>query len=105
MKFHSVHCILKNCAKRRCKENLKVYNIPPSTIRELKHMNLCTFFGVAVHDSRVLLVSQYVGRGSLYDVLLAKNSCLDEAFLASLLQDLLRVRNRVFLRGQPQKNL
>lgn len=70
-----------------------------SKLREMKHNNVCAFYGICVNDSEVYLVTQYCVRGSLTDVLYDENSCLemDEAFLGSLIHDLLKVIIVLFL--------
>uniref|UniRef100_A0A6A7G3V0 Guanylate cyclase n=1 Tax=Hirondellea gigas TaxID=1518452 RepID=A0A6A7G3V0_9CRUS len=59
-------------------------------IRDLKHRNLCAFLGICMQDDTALLVTEYRDRGSLHDVLNSEYTCLDEAFISSLIQDLLK---------------
>ncbi|KAF2367408.1 Adenylyl cyclase class-3/4/guanylyl cyclase [Trinorchestia longiramus] len=67
-------------------------------IRSIKHRNVCNFFGVCLEQQTTLLISEYQARGSLRDVLSSDCTTLDEAFIESLMMDL--IKGMYFLHDQ-----
>jgi guanylate cyclase, other len=49
--------------------------------------------GACVEPMRILLVSDYCAKGSLYDIIENEDIKLDNLFIASLINDLIKVRN------------
>ncbi|XP_069611163.1 guanylate cyclase 2G-like [Ranitomeya imitator] len=73
---------------------------PPNfTIRELKHENLNTFFGVCIEPPNVCVVTQYCKKGSLKDVLHNTDIELDWVFKLSFAHDI--VNGMGFLHSSP----
>ncbi|CAF0863567.1 unnamed protein product [Brachionus calyciflorus] len=60
------------------------------TLREMKHENLNTFFGIIIDSSIPTLVYEYASRGSLEDILLKEHFKLDWNFKWFMLIDLCR---------------
>jgi guanylate cyclase, other len=83
------------------------------TLRELRHDNINSFIGsdasprprstlltnslflpgACVEPMRILLVSDYCAKGSLYDIIENEDIKLDNLFIASLINDLIKVRD------------
>ena len=61
------------------------------TLRELRHDNINSFIGACVEPMRILLVTDYCAKGSLYDVIENEDIKLDNLFIASLINDLIKV--------------
>nr|XP_037286310.1 guanylate cyclase 32E-like [Rhipicephalus microplus] len=80
---------------RSLKQQLKL-------LRELRHDNLCTFVGVCVEPPNVCVVTDYCSRGSLRDLLDNEDIRLDNMFVASLVDDL--VRGMLFLHESPVRS-
>ena len=59
-------------------------------MRELKQDNICSFVGAYTDQSTITLVTEYCRRGSLEDVLEDGDIKLDELFISSLVNDLIR---------------
>ncbi|XP_077114144.1 guanylate cyclase 2G-like isoform X1 [Ranitomeya variabilis] len=70
-----------------------------SLIRELKHENLNTFFGVCIEPPDVCVVTQYCKKGSLKDVLHNTDIELDWVFKLSFAHDI--VNGMGFLHSSP----
>ncbi|KAM4034315.1 guanylate cyclase 2G-like [Anomaloglossus baeobatrachus] len=68
-------------------------------IRELKHENLNTFFGVCIEPPNVCVVTQYCKKGSLKDVLHHSDVELDWVFKLSFAHDI--VNGMSFLHSSP----
>ncbi|XP_073537716.1 guanylate cyclase 2G-like [Phyllobates terribilis] len=68
-------------------------------IRELKHENLNTFFGVCIEPPNVCVVTQYCKKGSLKDVLHNSDIELDWVFKLSFAHDI--VNGMGFLHSSP----
>lgn len=60
-------------------------------LREVRHTNLNSFIGACVEPMRVLLITDYCHRGSLYDIIENEDIKLDDMFIASLVHDLIKV--------------
>jgi len=60
-------------------------------LRELRHDNINSFIGASVEPTRILLVTDYCAKGSLYDIIENEDIKLDDLFIASLIHDLIKV--------------
>ncbi|KAH7950051.1 hypothetical protein HPB49_019002 [Dermacentor silvarum] len=60
-------------------------------LRDLRHDNLCSLVGVCVEPPNVCVVTDYCSRGSLRDLLDNEDIRLDNMFVASLVDDLVRI--------------
>lgn len=60
-------------------------------LRELRHDNINSFIGACVEPTRVLLVTDFCAKGSLYDIIENEDIKLDDLFIASLIHDLIKV--------------
>jgi guanylate cyclase, other len=60
-------------------------------LRDLRHDNINSFIGACVEPMRILLVTDYCAKGSLYDIIENEDIKLDELFIASLVHDLIKV--------------
>lgn len=61
-------------------------------LRELRHDNINSFIGACVEPTRILLVTDYCAKGSLYDIIENEDIKLDDLFIASLINDLIKVQ-------------
>ncbi|XP_018425609.1 PREDICTED: guanylate cyclase 2G-like [Nanorana parkeri] len=68
-------------------------------IRELKHENLITFFGVCIEPPNICILTQYCKKGSLKDVLQNNDIELDWVFKLSFAYDI--VNGMGFLHSSP----
>ncbi|KAM8707767.1 hypothetical protein ACLKA7_014840 [Drosophila subpalustris] len=59
-------------------------------LRELRHDNINSFIGACVEPTRILLVTDYCAKGSLYDIIENEDIKLDDLFIASLINDLIK---------------
>ncbi|XP_032575539.1 receptor-type guanylate cyclase Gyc76C isoform X1 [Drosophila sechellia] len=59
-------------------------------LRELRHDNINSFIGASVEPTRILLVTDYCAKGSLYDIIENEDIKLDDLFIASLIHDLIK---------------
>ena len=60
-------------------------------LRDLRHDNINSFIGACVEPMRILLVTDYCAKGSLYDIIENEDIKLDDLFIASLVHDLIKV--------------
>ncbi|KAL7044491.1 hypothetical protein ACKWTF_001922 [Chironomus riparius] len=60
------------------------------TLRDLRHDNINSFIGACVEPMRILLVTDYCAKGSLYDIIENEDIKLDNLFIASLINDLIK---------------
>ncbi|XP_077268386.1 receptor-type guanylate cyclase Gyc76C [Temnothorax americanus] len=60
------------------------------TLREIRHGNLNSFIGACVEPMRILLITDYCAKGSLYDIIENEDIKLDDMFIASLIHDLIK---------------
>lgn len=60
-------------------------------LRELRHDNINSFIGACVEPMRIVLVTDYCAKGSLYDIIENEDIKLDDLFIASLIHDLIKV--------------
>ncbi|XP_063620274.1 receptor-type guanylate cyclase Gyc76C-like isoform X1 [Cydia splendana] len=68
-------------------------------LRELRHDNLNSFIGAVVEPLRVLLVTDYCAKGSLYDIIENEDIKLDQMFISSLVHDL--IKGMTFIHNSP----
>ncbi|XP_041976899.1 receptor-type guanylate cyclase Gyc76C-like [Aricia agestis] len=68
-------------------------------LRELRHDNLNSFIGAVVEPLRVLLLTDYCAKGSLYDIIENEDIKLDNMFVSSLMHDL--IKGMVFIHSSP----
>ncbi|XP_023949227.1 receptor-type guanylate cyclase Gyc76C [Bicyclus anynana] len=68
-------------------------------LRELKHDNLNSFIGAVVEPLRVLLITDYCAKGSLYDIIENEDIKLDQMFISSLVHDL--IKGMIFIHTSP----
>lgn len=61
------------------------------TLRDQRHDNLNSFIGACVEPMRILLVTDYCAKGSLYDIVENEDIKLEDLFIASLVHDLIKV--------------
>ncbi|XP_043577855.1 receptor-type guanylate cyclase Gyc76C-like isoform X1 [Bombus pyrosoma] len=59
-------------------------------LREIRHGNLNSFVGACVEPMRILLITDYCAKGSLYDIIENEDIKLDDMFIASLVHDLIK---------------
>ncbi|XP_008543533.1 receptor-type guanylate cyclase Gyc76C [Microplitis demolitor] len=59
-------------------------------LREIRHGNLNSFIGACVEPTRILLITDYCAKGSLYDIIENEDIKLDDMFIASLVHDLIK---------------
>ncbi|KAL0119212.1 hypothetical protein PUN28_009653 [Cardiocondyla obscurior] len=59
-------------------------------LREIRHGNLNSFIGACVEPMRILLITDYCAKGSLYDIIENEDIKLDDMFIASLIHDLIK---------------
>ncbi|CAG5012725.1 unnamed protein product [Parnassius apollo] len=68
-------------------------------LRELRHDNLNSFIGAVVEPLRVLLITDYCAKGSLYDIIENEDIKLDKMFISSLVHDL--IKGMTFIHTSP----
>ncbi|XP_053624893.1 receptor-type guanylate cyclase Gyc76C-like isoform X2 [Plodia interpunctella] len=68
-------------------------------LRELRHDNLNSFIGAVVEPLRVLLITDYCAKGSLYDIIENEDIKLDNMFISSLVHDL--IKGMTFIHTSP----
>ncbi|KAJ8725569.1 hypothetical protein PYW08_003752 [Mythimna loreyi] len=68
-------------------------------LRELRHDNLNSFIGAVVEPLRVLLLTDYCAKGSLYDIIENEDIKLDKMFISSLIHDL--IKGMIFIHTSP----
>lgn len=59
-------------------------------LRDLRQDNINSFIGACVEPMRILLVTDYCAKGSLYDIIENEDIKLDDLFIASLVHDLIK---------------
>lgn len=59
-------------------------------LRDLKHSNVNSFIGATIEPLRILIVTDYCAKGSLYDIIENEDIKLDKMFITSLVHDLIR---------------
>ncbi|OWR49210.1 putative guanylate cyclase [Danaus plexippus plexippus] len=78
-----------------CREVMKEMRL----LRELRHDNLNSFIGAVVEPLRVLLITDYCAKGSLYDIIENEDIKLDKMFISSLVHDL--IKGMIFIHSSP----
>ncbi|VVD03545.1 unnamed protein product, partial [Leptidea sinapis] len=68
-------------------------------LRELRHDNLNSFIGAVVEPLRVLIITDYCAKGSLYDIIENEDIKLDKMFISSLVHDL--IKGMIFIHTSP----
>ncbi|XP_026742826.1 receptor-type guanylate cyclase Gyc76C-like isoform X2 [Trichoplusia ni] len=68
-------------------------------LRELRHDNLNSFIGAVVEPLRVLILTDYCAKGSLYDIIENEDIKLDKMFISSLIHDL--IKGMMFIHTSP----
>ncbi|XP_064419191.1 guanylate cyclase 2G [Latimeria chalumnae] len=71
-------------------------------MREMKHENLVTFFGICTEPPNICIVTQYCKKGSLKDLLRNCDIELDWTFKLSLAYDI--VNGMVFIHNSPMRS-
>ena len=61
-------------------------------LRDIRHDNLNAFIGACTEPPNICIITEYCTRGSLKDVLENDDVKLDNMFIASLVGDIIRVR-------------
>ncbi|XP_054274284.1 receptor-type guanylate cyclase Gyc76C-like isoform X2 [Macrosteles quadrilineatus] len=59
-------------------------------LREIRHDNINSFIGASVEPMRILIITDYCAKGSLYDIVENEDIKLDKMFIASLVNDLIK---------------
>ncbi|KAF4520110.1 hypothetical protein B566_EDAN010266 [Ephemera danica] len=73
----------KDCITREIMKEMRL-------LRELRHDNVNSFIGACIDTGRVLIITDYCPKGSLYDIIENEDIKLDEMFIASLIHDLIK---------------
>ncbi|XP_022167854.1 receptor-type guanylate cyclase Gyc76C-like [Myzus persicae] len=68
-------------------------------LRDLKHSNVNSFIGATIEPLRILIVTDYCAKGSLYDIVENEDIKLDKMFITSLVHDL--IRGMIFIHNSP----
>ncbi|XP_045484741.1 receptor-type guanylate cyclase Gyc76C-like [Pieris rapae] len=68
-------------------------------LRDLRHDNLNSFIGAVVEPLRILLLTDYCAKGSLYDIIENEDIKLDKMFISSLVHDL--IKGMIFIHTSP----
>ncbi|XP_065215796.1 receptor-type guanylate cyclase Gyc76C-like isoform X2 [Planococcus citri] len=84
-----------NRKKDITRESMKEMRI----LRDLRHDNVNSFIGAAIDTTRIVLVTDYCAKGSLYDIVENEDIKLDRMFIASLVHDLIKAM--LFLHKSP----
>ncbi|OAD60806.1 Guanylate cyclase 32E [Eufriesea mexicana] len=66
-------------------------------LREIRHGNLNSFIGACVEPMRILLITDYCAKGSLYDIIENEDIKLDDMFIASLVHDLIKASGMLYI--------
>ncbi|XP_063226252.1 receptor-type guanylate cyclase Gyc76C-like isoform X2 [Bacillus rossius redtenbacheri] len=59
-------------------------------LRDIRHDNINSFIGACLEPMRVLIITDYCAKGSLYDIIENDDIKLDHMFIASLVHDLIK---------------
>ncbi|XP_012544731.1 receptor-type guanylate cyclase Gyc76C isoform X2 [Bombyx mori] len=68
-------------------------------LRELRHDNLNSFIGAVVEPMRVLILTDYCAKGSLYDIIENEDIKLDQMLISLLIHDL--IKGMIFIHSSP----
>ncbi|XP_067013444.2 receptor-type guanylate cyclase Gyc76C [Anabrus simplex] len=69
-----------------CREVMKEMRV----LRDLRHDNINSFIGACLEPMRVLIITDYCSKGSLYDIIENEDLKLDMMFISSLVRDLIK---------------
>ncbi|XP_003371920.1 guanylate cyclase 32E [Trichinella spiralis] len=75
---------------KRTREITRATKIEMKKMRSLHHDNVNRFIGIIVQPNFICVVREYCAKGSLFDVLLNENIKLENMFIASFVDDLLK---------------
>uniref|UniRef100_A0A5S6Q8M7 Guanylate cyclase n=1 Tax=Trichuris muris TaxID=70415 RepID=A0A5S6Q8M7_TRIMR len=75
---------------KRTRELSRATKIEMKKMRSLHHDNVNRFIGIIIQPNFICVVREYCAKGSLFDVLLNENIKLDNLFIASFVDDLLK---------------
>ncbi|XP_065353214.1 receptor-type guanylate cyclase Gyc76C-like isoform X1 [Cloeon dipterum] len=73
----------RDCVTREVMKEMRL-------LRELRHDNVNSFIGACIESNRVLIVTDYCAKGSLYDIIENEDIKLDSMFISSLVHDLIK---------------
>ncbi|XP_059483407.1 receptor-type guanylate cyclase Gyc76C-like isoform X2 [Neocloeon triangulifer] len=73
----------RDCVTREVMKEMRL-------LRELRHDNVNSFIGACIEPNRVLIVTDYCAKGSLYDIIENEDIKLDSMFISSLVHDLIK---------------
>lgn len=90
-RFRSVVVRIKELKFSRRKDISREIMKEMRLLRDLRHDNINSFIGACVEPMRILLVTDYCAKGSLYDIIENEDIKLDDLFIASLVHDLIKV--------------
>ncbi|XP_050428975.1 receptor-type guanylate cyclase Gyc76C-like isoform X2 [Adelges cooleyi] len=68
-------------------------------LRDLRHSNVNSFIGATIESTRILIITDYCAKGSLYDIVENEDIKLDKMFITSLVHDL--IRGMIFIHNSP----
>ncbi|XP_050532707.1 receptor-type guanylate cyclase Gyc76C-like isoform X2 [Daktulosphaira vitifoliae] len=68
-------------------------------LRDLRHNNVNSFIGATIEPTRILIITDYCAKGSLYDIVENEDIKLDKMFITSLVHDL--IRGMIFIHNSP----
>nr|XP_040236766.2 receptor-type guanylate cyclase Gyc76C-like isoform X1 [Anopheles coluzzii]XP_040236767.2 receptor-type guanylate cyclase Gyc76C-like isoform X1 [Anopheles coluzzii]XP_049465860.1 receptor-type guanylate cyclase Gyc76C-like isoform X1 [Anopheles coluzzii]XP_049465861.1 receptor-type guanylate cyclase Gyc76C-like isoform X1 [Anopheles coluzzii]XP_049465862.1 receptor-type guanylate cyclase Gyc76C-like isoform X1 [Anopheles coluzzii]XP_049465863.1 receptor-type guanylate cyclase Gyc76C-like i len=89
-RFRSVVVRIKELKFSRRKDISREIMKEMRLLRDLRHDNINSFIGACVEPMRILLVTDYCAKGSLYDIIENEDIKLDDLFIASLVHDLIK---------------
>uniref|UniRef100_A0A182MXC5 Guanylate cyclase n=1 Tax=Anopheles dirus TaxID=7168 RepID=A0A182MXC5_9DIPT len=89
-RFRSVVVRIKELKFSRRKDISREIMKEMRLLRDLRHDNINSFIGACVEPMRILLVTDYCAKGSLYDIVENEDIKLDDLFIASLVHDLIK---------------
>ncbi|XP_025406110.1 receptor-type guanylate cyclase Gyc76C-like isoform X2 [Sipha flava] len=68
-------------------------------LRDLRHSNVNSFIGATIEPLRILIITDYCAKGSLYDIVENEDIKLEKMFITSLVHDL--IRGMIFIHNSP----
>lgn len=90
-RFRNVTVRIKELKFARKKDISRDIKKEMRLLRELRHDNISSFIGACIDPMKIVLVSDYCAKGSLYDIIENEDIKLDVLFIASLIHDLIKV--------------
>ncbi|XP_015514449.1 receptor-type guanylate cyclase Gyc76C [Neodiprion pinetum] len=88
--YHGVVVRIKELKFSKKKDTPRDVMKEMRVLREIRHGNLNSFIGACVEPMRILLITDYCAKGSLYDIIENEDIKLDDMFIASLVHDLIK---------------